>query len=112
MLLTMAAGFAEMEHNLTAERTAVALARKREKGEKTGGSVPFGYTVQAGADGTRRLVPEPQEQEALTLMQSLHSQGYSLREIVAELDRRGIPAKDGGRWHPKSVARILGRMVP
>jgi site-specific DNA recombinase len=111
MFLTMAAGFAEMERNLTAERTAAALARKREKGEKTGGSVPFGYTVQAGADGTRRLVPEPQEQAALTLMQSLHSQGYSLRAIVAELDHRGMPAKDGGRWHPKSVARILGRVA-
>jgi site-specific DNA recombinase len=111
MFLTMAAGFAEMERNLTAERTAAALARKREKGEKTGGSVPFGYTVQAGADGTRRLVPEPQEQAALTLMQALHRQGYSLRAIVAELDRRGMPAKDGGRWHAKSVARILGRVA-
>jgi site-specific DNA recombinase len=45
MFLTMAAGFAEMERTLAAERTAFGLARKREKGEKTGGDVPYGWRV-------------------------------------------------------------------
>jgi site-specific DNA recombinase len=111
MFLTMAAGFAEMERNLTAERTAFALARKREKGEKTGGSVPFGYTAAPGPDGKPRLRPQPQEQEALALMRRLHAQGYSLRAIIAELERRGIANTDGRRWHAKSIARMLRRAV-
>jgi site-specific DNA-methyltransferase (adenine-specific) len=32
-----------------------------------------------------------------------------LREIAAELTRRGVPTDRGGQWHPASVARILRR---
>ena len=111
MFLTMAAGFAEMERNLTAERTAAALARKREKGEKTGGSIPFGYDVQPGPDGTRCLVPNAAEQATIAVMSRLHDQGYSLRAIAAELDRQGLAPKAGGRWQAKSIANVLGRMA-
>ena len=35
--------FAEYEKNVIGARTAAALEQKRERGEKTGGNVPFGY---------------------------------------------------------------------
>ena len=35
--------FAEYEKNIIGARTAAALEQKRERGEKTGGNVPFGY---------------------------------------------------------------------
>lgn len=49
MFLTMAAGFAEMERNLIAERTRAALERKRERGERLGGRLPYGFELAPGA---------------------------------------------------------------
>jgi hypothetical protein len=42
-------------------------------------------------------------------MRRLRRDGSSYREIVAELDRRGIPSR-GGSWHPGTVRDILVRM--
>jgi site-specific DNA recombinase len=109
MFLTMAAGFAEMERNLTAERTAAALARKRERGEKTGGDIPFGYTVVAETGGKLRLHPKADEQHAIALMGQLRGEGYSLRAIATELQRRGIMPKK--TWHPVQIARALERIA-
>jgi site-specific DNA-methyltransferase (adenine-specific) len=33
-----------------------------------------------------------------------------LREIAEELTRRRVPTDRGGKWHPTSVARVLGRL--
>ena len=42
---TLTAALAEMERGLIGERTKAALARKKERGEKTGGCVPYGYDI-------------------------------------------------------------------
>jgi DNA-binding NarL/FixJ family response regulator len=34
----------------------------------------------------------------------------SQRELMDELNRRGIPAAGGGRWHRTSIARVLIRL--
>jgi len=36
-------------------------------------------------------------------------QGESLRGIVAVLEAEGRRAKQGGRWHPKTVAAVVTR---
>jgi DNA invertase Pin-like site-specific DNA recombinase len=102
MFLTMAAGFAEMERNLTAERTAAALSRKREKGEKTGGSIPFGYDVQPGPDGTRCLVANAQEQATVALMCHLGTRAIACG--------RSPPSSTGKGWPRKPAA--AGRRSP
>ena len=43
-------------------------------------------------------------------MRELQAEGRSLRSIAAELDRRGVPTKEGRPgWHHSSVKRILSR---
>jgi hypothetical protein len=40
----------------------------------------------------------------------LRRQGLSLRRIAGELEKRGVPTRQGfGRWHARQVARILDR---
>ena len=56
MFLTMAAGFAELERNLVAERTAAAIHYKQSQHEYIGGDLPFGW--QLAADGVH-LEPRP-----------------------------------------------------
>jgi hypothetical protein len=34
----------------------------------------------------------------------------SQRELMDELNRRGIPAAQGGKWHRTSIARVLIRL--
>lgn len=98
--------FAEYERALIRSRTRAALAVKRRRGELTG-TAPLGSTV--APDG-RTLAPEPAEARALELVAELHGAGWSIRRIAAELDARGVPAR-GDRWHPTTVARLVGRVA-
>jgi hypothetical protein len=52
-----------------------------------GGSLPFGY--RRDADG-KRLVPVPEQQEAIAQIHRLRAEGLSLRAISARLAGNGI----------------------
>lgn len=81
--LTVMAGAAEMERNLISERTKIALAYKRSKGEWLG-AAPFGYRLLNGA-----LVPEPAEQELIAaLKRDRRARHLSIRELAAKY---GLP---------------------
>ncbi|MBC7335361.1 MAG: recombinase family protein [Clostridia bacterium] len=53
-----------------------------------------------------RLAQNRQEQEAIAQIFAWRRSGWSLRKIAEELNRRGVPTKQGGRWHA-STARYL-----
>lgn len=101
MFLTMLAACAELERNLTAERTAAALAHKKANREAYS-PTPYGFD----RDGSH-LVENPAELVAVERIRELHAAGLSLRGIARELHAAGIAAKRGGRWHPQTVAEIL-----
>ena len=109
LMRTIVDAFAEYERNLISARTAAALQQKRRRGEKTGGGVPFGK--QLAADGTH-LVDDAEEQRILSLIVDLRDQGWSLRQIGAEMGRRGIPTKTGKvNWNPKTISALLRRVA-
>ena len=56
-----------------------------------------------------RLVADRADAKAVKLIMGRHEDGSSLRQIVAELERAGIPSKRGGSWHPTTVARVIAR---
>ena len=104
---TLTAALAEMERGIIGERTKAALKHKRLNGEKTGGDIPFGYSL--GIDG-QTLMEDREEQEVIRVMMDLKGKGCSLRSIGEELQRRGYLTKTGKTtWHPQSIARILKR---
>jgi len=102
---TVIDGAAQYERALIRARTKAALAVKRTRGEKTGGSVPFGYRLDA--DGVH-LVEQPDEQRAIALVRELRAEGLSIRAIADQLNLDGCPAR-GERWYPTTVARLLDR---
>ncbi len=105
MVFRMLAVLSEFERDQISDRTRFALAHKKANGEKTGGSVPYGYHVRKG-----KLYPVPAEQEAVRLILDLHRKGESLRDIGRQLEDAGITRKNGSRaWHPQSVLRIIER---
>jgi site-specific DNA recombinase len=105
--LTVMAGAAEMERNLVRERTRLALAHKRERGDRLG-TTPLGFsTPSAGLP----MVPNPDEMEAVRviLLSRVRRQPISFRAIAADLAARGLSTKRGGRWQAATVKRIWDR---
>lgn len=108
MLFRLLAVLSEFEKDLVSERTKTALQHKKSKGERVG-QIPYGFTL--AGDGVS-LVKDAGEQEALTVIQSLRTEGATLRTIASELTRRGIPTKNGGAsWSYASVRVILQRVA-
>jgi DNA invertase Pin-like site-specific DNA recombinase len=106
LVLNVLLSVAQWERETIAERTRDALRHKISQGERVG-AVRFGYDLSE--DG-RHLLPNQLEQQAIGLMQQLRERGLTLREIAAELTRRGVPTKGGkGVWRHSAVAYILSR---
>jgi DNA invertase Pin-like site-specific DNA recombinase len=105
MFFTMTAAFAELERNLIAERTQVALAYKKSK-LLVYSSTPFGYTRNGDA-----LRVEKAEFETIRQVRKWRAHGWSLRRIAGELNRKAIPTKRGRRWHASTVGYILGNSL-
>ncbi len=106
-MLTVLAGAAEMERNLTRERTRAALQVKRLRGERISRYAPYGWKI--GRKG--RLAVEPREQPVLELTFKLHRAGQSLRQIAAALARRDLSGRKGQPISAKTVRAILLRRV-
>jgi DNA invertase Pin-like site-specific DNA recombinase len=101
MFFGMLAVLAAFERDLTAERTAAALAHKRADGQRVSGLAPFGRRFEGS-----RVVPDQAELAVLTRIRRMRAQGMSLRAIVAALNAGGAPAR-GRKWHLRSVQLAL-----
>jgi DNA invertase Pin-like site-specific DNA recombinase len=106
LIFTMIAAFAEFERGMICERAKETADWLRSKGLRTG-EVPFGWD----ADEDNRLVRYEPEQQLLVMMSSMRGRGVSLANIAGILNEHGIPTKKGGRWHGKTVQRILARLA-
>jgi DNA invertase Pin-like site-specific DNA recombinase len=106
-MLVVLAGAAEMERNLTRERTRSAMAVKRSNGQRIG-TVPYGYDL---ADDGTTLVPNDAEQTVIAEIRGWRGVGWTLERIADALTRRAVPTKTGksGSWTHQAVARIVRR---
>ena len=93
--------FAELERSLIAQRTADALTELKRQG-RAWNHAPLGWEIVNGT-----LVPVPDEQDTLSLMRSLRSQGTSYARIAAHLTNAGRRTKKGGRWAATTLRSAL-----
>ncbi len=104
--------FASFELALIKERTSnsvkIKMARKKQAGEKTGGRIPFGYSV-AEVEGVKMLVDNPTEQAAIKIMVAMRAAGSTLQSIADHLQTNGILPRDKGRWAPTVIRTIINR---
>jgi DNA invertase Pin-like site-specific DNA recombinase len=106
MVFRLLASLAEFERDQVSERTKMALAHKKRRGERVG-RVPLGFEL--AADG-KTLVPVAAELAVVKLVVELRAGGLSLRAIAAELDRQGVPTKAGtGKWQRSTIQRLIAR---
>jgi DNA invertase Pin-like site-specific DNA recombinase len=104
LMRTMVDAFAQYERALIGARTKAALAVKKARGEKLGGAAPYGW--QLAADGVQLERCEA-EQAVVATCRELKAEGWTLAAIGTELERRGLMPRNGGRWHPVRVFRVL-----
>lgn len=97
--------FAEYERKLTISRTKLALKAKRARGERTGGSIPFGYNVQLNGE-TQVLIPNPDEQETISEIMNMRQDQVSFRKIVSSLNDKKAHGK---KWHLATIQGIVKR---
>lgn len=103
MVFRMLAVLSEFERDQIAERTKLALAHKKSKGERVG-AVPYGYRL---ADNGRTLESEKREQSIIAVARELHRSGMSLRAIARELSRKGFATRTGREFDATQVRRML-----
>jgi DNA invertase Pin-like site-specific DNA recombinase len=101
LVLNVLGVVAQWEREAIAERTADALARKRQT-RVAYGTTPFGYSRVGDA-----LIPEPREQQALAEAARMDRAGSSFREIAARLTEIGVMPHRGSKWHASSVSAVL-----
>ncbi|MEO7163041.1 MAG: recombinase family protein [Bdellovibrionia bacterium] len=63
---------------------------------------PFGWTVEQGV-----LREAPEEMKWVHLAKEMRAVGKSFRGIARFFTEKGVPIKNGGRWHGKTVIQIL-----
>jgi DNA invertase Pin-like site-specific DNA recombinase len=86
LFLTIVSAFAEFERDRIGERIRATKRAQKARGEHLGGRAPFGYRV--GDCG--KLVPVPEQQQALQRMRALRTEGLTLRAIQARVAEGGI----------------------
>ncbi|MBX3214293.1 MAG: recombinase family protein [Labilithrix sp.] len=84
-------------------RVRAALAEKKARGERVG-TVPYGYRL--AADGVH-VEPDDAEQEVVSSVRRLASEGLSQRAIVAHLAARGVSGRTGAPLRQTQIANIL-----
>ena len=102
LILNVLGSVSQWEREANGERVKAALSVKKGAGERVG-TIPFGYTL--ASDGIA-LVENADEQNTLKIIRKLRSDGLSLRKIGAELDKRGIATKKGGKWQAATIKNL------
>lgn len=94
LIRNVMAAIAEWEREIIGERTADALAAKRERepGWQPGRPVLLDGSVE------HRVV-------------ALREQGLSMAKIADQLTSEGVPTANGGRWHASTVRVVLRRQA-
>jgi DNA invertase Pin-like site-specific DNA recombinase len=94
----------QWEREAIGERVSAAKQYMAEQGKYLGGDAPYGFRI---ADDGVMLEPVEAEQAVLATAHDLRRAGMSLRKIAAELDARGLRARNGRRFAAEQVKRFI-----
>lgn len=107
MSATMLAVVAEYERNSNSERTKNTLGHMREEGRRISRHAPFGY--EADPDRPQHWKTCSHEQEILSRIHALHSEGHSYAEIARILNREGRKTRNATNWNRAGVWRVINK---
>lgn len=103
MVFNMTAVLNQFYIDQTSEATRSALEHRRSQGKKTGGFVPYGYTV----DKDGRLHKDEQEQRTIQRILRHYRNGKRYVWIARRLNATGVQTKRGKRWEIQTVKNVI-----
>lgn len=110
-VLHLYAALSEKERKLIGNRTREALQALKRKGVKLGN--PSRKSLKAAAKvsvAVRQALAQSFADSMLPMIRGYQQSGMALREIAAELNRRGVPTYRGtGAWTATQLSRIQRR---
>lgn len=106
MVLNVLMTIAQWERETIGERTAEALAYKRNQGQRTSLHAPYGSRI---AEDGKTLVVDQNEQALLGSIREARSQGLSQRAIVVDLERQGFTTRKGTALSLMQIQRIMAQ---
>ncbi len=92
---------AEWERGIISERTVAALQTKKAKSERISGRSPYGYRFENGL-----VVEDASEQEVISIILRLTSEGHSITNIIAFLAHNGYTNRSGKAFGRAEVWKI------
>lgn len=95
-------GLNQRERMIISMRTKAALKSKRERGERLGGGIRYGQSIQEG-----RVVANEIEIKIVERIHQLHCLGYSTRAIAQILNEEGYAPRRGLLFRQTQIIRIL-----
>lgn len=104
MVVNLLGMIAQWERETIAERTQAAVDVKRQRGEKLGGIVPYGYRKRQKA-----LVPHDAEQKVRRGILGARREGRGYQDIAEALNEQGVKPRSGRRWYASTVRSICLR---
>jgi site-specific DNA recombinase len=95
-------GLNQRERTLVSMRTKSALNRKKERGERLGGGIRYGYSVING-----QIIQNEYEQNIVKRTYELQCLGYSTRRIAETLNKECYKPRRGSQFRQTQIIRIL-----
>jgi DNA invertase Pin-like site-specific DNA recombinase len=109
LTISIFGALAQWERQRIADRTRSALTALKARGKQLG--TPENFTEQARKLGTIKLQQiaqsNPNNQKARKVINLLHKNGKSLREIAIELNEAGFKTSRGSNFRPEQVRRLI-----
>jgi DNA invertase Pin-like site-specific DNA recombinase len=107
-VLHIFAALAQKERQMIALRTREALRALKLKGVKLGNLDSLLEAQRKGSAATK-AASDSFALATLPIVEAYQSRGMTVREIAAELNKAGVKALRGGRWHGSTVVKLLQR---
>ena len=105
-MIGMLSVFAQLERDTITERLSGGRRQKAKAGGYAGGNAAIGYTSKRGQKALRI---DPEKSEIIRQVFALKEKGLRLQQIADQLNAEGYTTKEGARFRPTQVMRILRR---
>ena len=105
LVLNVLGSVAQWETETISLRISEALQFKIKKGGAVGGPAPYGFR-KVGTD-IKTLDSVGEEQAIIQEARRLRASGLSLRKVSKALEVNGHLSRDGSRFHPQQIARMV-----
>jgi site-specific DNA recombinase len=105
-MIGMLSVFAQLERDTITERLSGGRKQKAKSGGYSGGNSAIGYTTERGK---KNLFADDKKAVTVRRVFELKSDGLNLQQTADQLNAEGHSTKQGARFTPTQVMRILNR---